>query len=180
MLEGVNAKVCSRCGELKPYSEFNQNGKRWLKAQCRSCQKIERRVYQLSTYGLTLESYDERLKTQGNKCACCGTTEFCDRYGYAHVDHCHKTGEVRGLICRHCNVALGLMGDNLAGVAQSVVYLAKRGLDLPGRRKAVAYKLAQIVFDIGGVSFASDVNTALTLKAELLEVPEVSEEHTAA
>ena len=131
-------------------------------------------------YGISEEQYLALLNQTNGACHCCGRTEFKGKGKRLYVDHCHKTGEIRGLLCHSCNTAIGHLSDTLAGVLQAVVYLAKRGLDLPGRRKAVAYKLAQIVFDIGGVSLASDVNTALTLKAELLEVPEIGEEHTAA
>jgi len=53
--------------------------------------------------GLSLEDYDALLVAQGGGCAICGTTPKSRRL---HVDHDHKTGKVRGLLCMRCNRAL--------------------------------------------------------------------------
>ena len=53
---------------------------------------------------------------------------------FFHVDHCHKTGEVRGLLCNNCNAGLGLLGDDLDGVMNIVYYLLQRdmhGVEIP-------------------------------------------------
>lgn len=70
-------------------------------------------------YGLSLEQYDAILESQGGVCMICsGTTK-----GRLMVDHCHETGAVRGLLCSGCNTALGLFGDNEAGLLRAVGYL---------------------------------------------------------
>jgi len=53
----------------------------------------------MSTYGLDKGEYEVLFKAQGGKCAICGGT----RRQRLSVDHCHKTGLVRGLLCRLCN-----------------------------------------------------------------------------
>ena len=75
-------------------------------------------------YGISLEEYKEMLTNQGGKCAICEVTEnntTGDRkdWNFA-VDHDHKTGKVRGLLCNNCNRALGLFKDsaNLLGEAK--------------------------------------------------------------
>lgn len=63
-------------------------------------------------YGLTQEQWDELFLSQGRKCA----NVMCPRVQPTgknwHVDHCHKTGKVRGILCGHCNTAIGFSGDS--------------------------------------------------------------------
>lgn len=66
---------------------------------------------------MTEEDYLLFCDVQDGRCAICGKKrKLC-------VDHCHDTGRIRGLLCRHCNMALGLLGDNLAGVEAAAEYL---------------------------------------------------------
>lgn len=55
-------------------------------------------------YGITMEEYEAMWKRQGGKCAICGVSENGRKLS---VDHSHKTGKVRELLCQHCNVVLG-------------------------------------------------------------------------
>lgn len=64
----------------------------------------------IKEYGLTFEGRDNIVKSQGNSCAICGN-EFEDER-YMHVDHCHSTGKVRGVLCSRCNQAIGLLQDD--------------------------------------------------------------------
>ncbi|UOF79040.1 recombination endonuclease viI [Caudoviricetes sp.] len=52
-------------------------------------------------YGLTVDQYEKMLKKSKGKCG------ICKREQRLVVDHCHKTGKVRGLICNVCNAYLG-------------------------------------------------------------------------
>lgn len=61
----------------------------------------------MAKYGLTLEEYDRMLETQGGGCGICGGTNPDGRR--LHVDHDHKTGKVRGLLCINCNYLIGRM-----------------------------------------------------------------------
>ena len=72
-------------------------------------------------YGLTLEAFDVMLEGQGNKCATCHGPPTRD--GRFHVDHCHTTGKVRGLLCHHCNIALGHVKDDPATLQRMIDYL---------------------------------------------------------
>lgn len=74
-----------------------------------------------SQYGITLEDYDAKLAEQGGVCAVCGKAPSARRR--LAVDHDHKTGEVRGLLCTQCNQALGLLKDSHRVVKSLLKYI---------------------------------------------------------
>lgn len=61
------------------------------------------------------------LLTQCGRCGICGK-DFGE--GLIHIDHDHESGAVRGLLCRACNNALGIFGDNIDGIQNVMDYLA--------------------------------------------------------
>jgi len=61
-------------------------------------------------YGLTIKAFNDLLASQGEKCAVCGKKNW-GRWGPV-IDHDHETGDVRGILCRQCNMAAGLLGDD--------------------------------------------------------------------
>ena len=69
-------------------------------------------------YGISLEDYDVMFERQGGACAICKRTgvTLC-------VDHCHLTGEVRGLLCIRCNSAIGFCSDDPALLQAAAAYL---------------------------------------------------------
>lgn len=77
----------------------------------------------LRNYGLTIEDYDALYDAQGGKCKICGTSQPRGRGGF-HVDHCHQTGIVRGLLCTTCNMMLGLAKDNKETLMKAIEYLS--------------------------------------------------------
>lgn len=83
----------------------------------------------LRTYGLTEQDYRRILDKQGGVCGICRQPERrTDRKGAPHalsIDHCHLTGEVRGLLCKDCNAAIGMLGDTLERVEAAVAYLRR-------------------------------------------------------
>lgn len=85
-----------------------------------------RRQHLVTTYGITPEQYDELLAAQGGMCMCAICDATPEQNGKAlAVDHCHETGQVRGLLCSPHNQAIGIFGDNLAGVQRAADYLAR-------------------------------------------------------
>lgn len=54
--------------------------------------------------------FEEQLKFSNGKCQCCGAL-FLARNQEPHLDHCHMTGKLRGLLCQKCNVIEGLIRD---------------------------------------------------------------------
>jgi len=77
-------------------------------------------------YGITPQDYAEMLSEQGNACAICkSTTSNNGRSNQLFdVDHCHTTGKVRGLLCRDCNVTVGVVENKSAKIALIKKYLS--------------------------------------------------------
>ena len=74
-------------------------------------------------FGITPEFYYEILHSQDNRCAICKTAEPGGR-GRFHVDHCHVTGKIRGLLCFRCNT--GITSFEKSGTLEAAVdYLKK-------------------------------------------------------
>jgi hypothetical protein len=73
-------------------------------------------------YGITVEDFDSMIKNQNGECAICGGVRVIVQGGLC-VDHCHKTNKVRGLLCNHCNTALGKFDDNIELLKNAIKYL---------------------------------------------------------
>jgi len=75
-------------------------------------------------YGISLKVFDNLLFTQKNRCYICSLNfSKTEKNKLAHVDHCHKTGRVRGLLCSNCNRGIGLLQDNHNFFYQAIKYL---------------------------------------------------------
>jgi hypothetical protein len=70
-------------------------------------------------YGVTPEQYAEMLKKQNDACAVCENPFEQEPF----VDHCHETGRVRGLLCRHCNTGIGMLKDDPALMRKAALYV---------------------------------------------------------
>jgi hypothetical protein len=82
------------------------------------------RKYMLKRYNLTLEDYEKMLKEQNECCAICKNHCSLSQRSL-HVDHCHSTGKVRGLLCSKCNKGLGMYLDNTLFLENAIKYLNK-------------------------------------------------------
>ena len=138
-------KLCPKCGQFKDASGFalRLKGPRkgHLVAHCKSCmlanqqslkardktlyERVERNSKYKRQYGITVDDYRVMLAEQGARCAICQTDSPGARVKHFQVDHCHKTGAVRGLLCHKCNRALGLMNDDTDSLRRAAAYLEK-------------------------------------------------------
>ena len=91
--------------------------------------KKQRTAYLKSTYGMSYEDYQRLYAIQGGRCAVCRRTSET----YLSVDHCHETERVRGLLCRDCNWALGVLREDPLIALAMVRYIEDRCL--PAKRK---------------------------------------------
>lgn len=86
--------------------------------------KLWRRNEQLKhLYGITLEDFNRMEDEQMGLCKICAAPGSSNRNGVLFVDHCHTTGKVRGLLCKDCNTALGLLRDCPARMTAAINYL---------------------------------------------------------
>jgi hypothetical protein len=111
-------RYCKRCDENKPLSEFQQHvrkeGKK-VRYRCKKCQKeaYNRLDYKqgkstynrLRKYGIDGQQFSSLVERQKGLCKICKGSLGEGRY--THVDHCHNTGKVRGILCHTCNTKLG-------------------------------------------------------------------------
>jgi hypothetical protein len=72
-------------------------------------------------YGISIDVYNDLLERQSGACAICGCPNW--RGSEPRVDHDHSTGKVRGLLCRNCNLVLGMIGDDPKTAQGIVEYL---------------------------------------------------------
>jgi len=100
---------------------FDIRHKAWRDANRARLNAQGRAKYYRSKYGLTLEERDALLAGQGGVCKLCSRVEVAKR-GWA-VDHCHRTGKVRGLLCQACNLVLGHARDDAALLRRMADYL---------------------------------------------------------
>lgn len=93
-------------------------------------QQIKRKDYEFKkNFGITVVEYNKMLNEQGGLCAICHQEETFVLKGVKHslaVDHDHLKGKIRGLLCRSCNQALGLMKDNTENLQNAIQYLKKQ------------------------------------------------------
>lgn len=115
-------KFCPYCKQDLPattkYFAKCKNGKYGLRSYCKKCQKeyykiygkspkgkkIARKAHLKSKFNITLEQYDKMLEKQNGVCAICGKPPIHRKLA---IDHNHKTGKIRGLLCIRCNPMLG-------------------------------------------------------------------------
>lgn len=108
----------------KAYAE-NEHVRAYYKALAkrhREANPQRRRANELcKRYGLTMSAYDAMLASQENACAICRAV-FTKT---PHVDHCHATGVVRGLLCFNCNRAIGHFQDDVQIMQRAIRYLER-------------------------------------------------------
>jgi len=82
---------------------------------------FNRRKYHLKRkYGITIKDFEKMHKSQKGKCLSCRIS------GKLVIDHNHKTGKVRGLLCRSCNQGLGMFQDSIFRLKKAIIYLQRR------------------------------------------------------
>ena len=145
-------KTCRSCRKSQPKTDFSKGTNRdGLQSWCKTCQKVynrqhhkkpERKEYMRwyffrSKYGLSKEQYETLYQKQKGCCGICGCPAEEDRrplkQGQTHglcVDHNHKTGVIRGLLCDVCNRGLGFFKEDTKLLEKAVLYLSTEGAKL--------------------------------------------------
>jgi hypothetical protein len=99
--------------------KINQRSRDWYEANKARAAK-QTRSRKLAGYGLTQAQFDAMLIAQNGNCAICMAPMDSPR-----VDHCHKTGAVRGLLCKGCNSGLGMFRDQPSALMRAADYLTR-------------------------------------------------------
>lgn len=114
---------CAICGIEKPINEFSRSKNTFtgFDSRCKSCAvQRARRHYFLKKYNLTDDKIKEMSASQNHRCLICET-----KSDNLFVDHCHKSGTVRGLLCSLCNSAIGLLKENPESFRRAIAYLER-------------------------------------------------------
>jgi hypothetical protein len=138
--ESGSLRKCRCCGtEARNVDELDlfvktKNGKFGRYNLCKKCHSLddsmkrhnnslEKRV---KKFGISVEQYNAFIEKQNNSCAICNKhkDEFSGRGNNFHIDHCHTSGKVRGLLCSNCNTGLGQFKDNIKSLENAIQYLS--------------------------------------------------------
>jgi len=146
-------KRCPKCKQIKSIDEFYKNSRRkdghgswcklcknkqadkynkiyrnerntWLKEYRKRPERLKQSLnyYLKRKYGITFDEYDKLLKQQNNCCIICGKHQI-ELKNRLSVDHNHKTGDVRGLLCVSCNSLIGNAKENIQILKNAIEYL---------------------------------------------------------
>ena len=131
-------KSCNVCKEDKLVTEFYKDSskKDCLGITCKDCSSKKCSAYRAANplklkdknlrrnYGISLADYINMLEAQNGRCKIC-RTDVPGGIGAFHVDHCHTSNKVRGLLCHQCNVGIGNFKDNISTLASAILYLSE-------------------------------------------------------
>ena len=136
----MKTKKCTKCSKLKPLDAYpkDNRAKDGRGSSCKECNNINHRkryatgdyknsnhYYRMEKrYGLSKSQYHELMDSNNGCCHLCNKKLKTTRQ--KHIDHCHETGKVRGILCQGCNTALGKLGDNEEGLTKALRYIQGR------------------------------------------------------
>jgi len=135
-------KCCKQCSTTKPVSDFGiriwgSNGIGYH-LRCKDCMNARRRELHdkdknrnellKARFGIDLSEYNQMFIAQNGCCAICEKPQSAEKRNFS-VDHDHKTGIIRGLLCENCNRALGQFKDSTIILDKAKEYLTKDRMD---------------------------------------------------
>jgi hypothetical protein len=116
-------REASRRWRLAHPERSRANSKKWRSAHPDRAKRSAHAAQIKHRYGMTVEDKSRMFASQGNLCAICGSEAPRGR-GW-HIDHCHSSGRVRGILCGPCNHALGLAGESPRVLEEMAAYLRR-------------------------------------------------------
>ena len=131
-------RTCMTCSVEKHITEFYMRDKKTGRrhSACKECDKARVKARHQANpertrnndlkrnYGITLQEHQEMYEKQNGVCATCKKPGD-GKWKKLWVDHDHKTGKVRQLLCRRCNMILGQADDNISLFSEYIKYLQK-------------------------------------------------------
>jgi hypothetical protein len=123
--EKINAQIKKYRMENKEKLAQSQNI--WKSKNPEKVKKYQRAT-NLKKFGISLQDYEKKFEEQKGLCAICKKPETfihsrTKKIAKLAVDHCHSTGKTRGLLCKNCNIALGLFKDDQFSILSALNYL---------------------------------------------------------
>lgn len=108
-------------------AEYRESIKKKVSEYNKKHPEVKKNSHLVYDFGITLEDYNDMLIKQDFKCAICGSKlPKNSKAKHFVVDHDHKTGKVRGLLCQCCNFGLGQFQDNIENLKNAIRYLEER------------------------------------------------------
>jgi hypothetical protein len=127
--------LCLACGQhpfpCAPCRTKNRERMRKIRAgipieEKKASWKTKRDYFLKKKFGIDTRDYGLILKLQNGRCAICNSTEIGNkRTKHFAIDHCHKTNQIRGLLCSPCNKGLGMFQDSVENLKTAIDYLTK-------------------------------------------------------
>lgn len=133
-------RICTKCHIQKPTGEFYLQRGKYFRPNCKTCENARSREYDRKNrarrreqnrewtlrkqFGISGDDYRELLQKQQGTCAICG--QQCPSGRQLAVDHDHRTGAVRGLLCGNCNNGLGRFKDSPVLLRRAANYLEQQ------------------------------------------------------
>lgn len=127
--------ACQTCGNPLVYKGRGRRPTKFCSQKCYSSsdqyrerhrQPGSRKFYMREyLYGISEDEFTALLEAQGGTCAICGSDEWPGKDNAPHVDHDHKTGVVRGILCSNCNHGLGKFKDDPKRLRAAAEYLER-------------------------------------------------------
>jgi len=130
---GKEKLVCDKCRKEKSSlwqkenkERVNRKNRIWSENNYEKKYNSSKNSKLLNEYGITFDEFNKMLEKQNYKCKICGKEETKELKGTKwklSVDHCHKTGKVRGLLCAKCNVGLAKFEEDEQQFINAIKYL---------------------------------------------------------
>lgn len=114
---------CKECTDSSYKEYYKSNKERILNQQQTEGAKQRKERELIRNYNITLNEWNDILSNQNDLCAIC-KIKFSDNSKTPHVDHCHKTGKIRGLLCSNCNHGIGQFKDDISILQEAIKYLS--------------------------------------------------------
>ena len=106
--------------------ELNEGARKYYHANKPKLSASAKNRHLIRTYGLSFEELKQRIQGQNNSCALCGEPlPSLNSKRPPHIDHCHKTGKVRGIVHPECNAVLGFSKENPIVLQRAIEYIKK-------------------------------------------------------
>ena len=124
-----NCKQCEKKMAEPHKAKMLAKLKQWAIENPELDKKNRRERYFKSTHGITMAERSAMIEKQNGQCAICGKVPVLSpkpqngREEALCIDHCHRTGKVRGMLCDRCNTALGIFQDSETILQAAINYL---------------------------------------------------------